>query len=346
MAKRMLGGRPLRNASFPVIALLDAAALRAFEWRAANPTLVSMPSSNPGAAPAPPSTIAFLGFGEAGQTFAGGWGESPPARIAAFDIKTDDPASRAAKRADYDRLGVKGADTLAQALAEAEVVISVVTAGSATQAARQAAPSLRAGALFVDMNSCSPGAKRASAQAVEAAGGRYLDAAVLSPVKPLALKAPILVAGPHAETGGAVLTGLGFNIRAVKGDVGAAAAIKMIRSVMIKGIEALTAECMLSAYAAGVEDEVLASLQATPAPADWTMRADYNLERMIVHGRRRAEEMVESAATVRELGLGGSMAAATAAWQGRIAALGLAPPDGLSAKAKALIEALQATEAP
>ena len=288
------------------------------------------------------SKIAFLGFGEAAQAFAGEWIAAPPGRIVAFDIKTDEPAQRDAKSADYTRCKVAGQATLAEALDGAGVVLSLVTAGSAEAAARQAAGHLASGALFVDMNSVSPGAKVSAASAITAAGGRYVDAAVMAPVYPQRLKVPILVAGPHAQAGAEQLTALGFHPRAVAGEAGSAAAIKMIRSVMIKGIEALTAECILSAYAAGVEREVLASLGE-----DWAKRADYNLERMIVHGRRRSEEMWESAATVRALGLGGSMAAATAAWQARIGTLGLAAPESLDEKVRLLLEACrEAPESP
>ena len=108
----------------------------------------------------------------------------------------------------------------------------------------------------------------------------------------------------------------------VSPDTGSAAAIKMIRSVMIKGIEALTLECFLAAARAGVLEEVTASLKNNYPTLDWTKIADYNLERMASHGERRAAEMEESASTLRELGLNPLMAESTARRQREMGALG------------------------
>ncbi|OJY66861.1 MAG: 6-phosphogluconate dehydrogenase [Sphingobium sp. 66-54] len=242
-------------------------------------------------------TIALIGFGEAGHTFAaaGGWRES--ARV--FDIKTQDAASAPAMRAAYAEHGVTGCDTLAQALAGAGIVLSLVTADQTPAAAQAAAGTFPAGALFFDMNSVSPGAKQRNAAAIEAAGGRYVDVAVMAPVQPAALNVPLLVSGPHAEAGAEALLAIGFTKVTICGDrVGAASATKMVRSVMIKGIEALTAEMLLAAQTAGVTDAVLNSLGG-----DWRQRADYNLDRMLAHGRRRAAEMEEVVATLEELGI-------------------------------------------
>jgi len=242
-------------------------------------------------------TIALIGFGEAGRTFAHGGNWREAAHV--FDIKTQDAASAPAMRAAYAEHGVIGCDTLAQALADATAVLSLVTADQTPAAALAAAGGFPAGALFFDMNSVSPGAKQRNAAAIEAAGGRYVDVAVMAPVQPAALTVPLLASGPHAEAGAEALRAIGFTKVTICGDrVGAASATKMVRSVMIKGIEALTAEMLLAAQTAGVTDAVLGSLGG-----DWRQRADYNLDRMLAHGRRRAAEMEEVVATLEELGI-------------------------------------------
>jgi 3-hydroxyisobutyrate dehydrogenase-like beta-hydroxyacid dehydrogenase len=284
--------------------------------------------------------IAFIGFGEAGQAFCEGWGEAPPAPIAAYDQKTSDPDDAAAKRADFARYGVTGHADSAGAVRDATAVLSVVTADQALAAARTVATALPPDALYFDMNSVAPETKRAAAAVIEAAGGRYVDVAVMAPVQPARLSVPLLLSGPHAGAGQALLAQLGFAPRVVAGDVGTASAIKMLRSIVIKGLEALTAECLLSARAAGVEEEVLASLDASFPGWDWRTRADYNLDRMLVHGLRRAAEMRESAATAAGLGQLGAMATATADWQQRLGSLDLLPlPEGLNAKADAVLAA-------
>jgi len=257
------------------------------------------------------STLALIGFGEAGSTFARAAGWDAEAR--AFDIN---PA-RAAVMAD---LGVAGCTGRADALAGAALVLSLVTADSAVAAARECAPFLAPGAVWCDMNSVAPETKREAAAVIEAAGGRYVDVAVLSPVDPARLAAPLLLAGAAAEDAEALLRAAGFtNVRCVGAEVGRASAIKMIRSVMVKGIEALTAEMMLAAEAAGVTGEVLASLDASEKARPWAEKAEYNIERMITHGLRRAAEMEESAKTLRSLGVAPVMTEGTVTRQREMA---------------------------
>ena len=146
---------------------------------------------------------------------------------------------------------------------------------------------------------------------IEAAGGRYVDVAVMAPVDK-GLGVPLLVSGPHALAAQPLLEALGFaDVRVVGDEVGRASAIKMIRSVMIKGIEALSDECAAAAEAAGVLDEVVASLDASEKRAGWADRFAYNRERMAAHGLRRAAEMKEVASTLRGLGVEPVMSEAT-----------------------------------
>jgi len=270
-------------------------------------------------------SLALIGFGEAGSTFARAGGWSAPAR--AWDVAE-------ARRAAIAACGMEAADSAAQALADARIVLSLVTADSAPGAARDYAPLLPAGAIWCDMNSVAPETKRAAAEAVEAAGGRYVDVAVMAPVDPAALNVPLLLAGPAAPEAMALLGALGFaRMRIVGEEVGRASAIKMIRSVMVKGLEALTAEMVLGAARAGVLDEVLASLDASEKQAGWAERADYNLDRMLQHGLRRAAEMRESARTLQGLGISPGMTENTVGWQQALGDLGAAPvPEGLQAK--------------
>jgi 3-hydroxyisobutyrate dehydrogenase-like beta-hydroxyacid dehydrogenase len=257
------------------------------------------------------TVVSLIGFGEAGQAFArqGGW--------RAFDVAPEKTQSA----------------TLAEALDGADVILSVVTADQALDAARQAAALIAPGTLFCDMNSVAPGTKKQAAAAIEAAGGRYVDVAVMAPVYPARLATPLLISGPHAAAGIAALIGLGFtNLRTVGDDVGRASTIKMLRSVMYKGMEALTAECLIACEKAGVTDEVLGSFGN-----DWSSGADYRLDRMMVHGLRRAAEMEEVVKTLEGLGVEAMMTQGTVMRQREIGGLGIkSPPEGLGSKLETL----------
>jgi 3-hydroxyisobutyrate dehydrogenase-like beta-hydroxyacid dehydrogenase len=272
-------------------------------------------------------SIAFLGFGEAAHAFLAGWRTEAnfKARICAYDIKVDspDPEVRTAKRADYAAAEVLGASTAAEAVTGAEAVFSVVTADQAHEAAIAALPGLTKGALFFDCDSCAPQTKLRTSQEVEAAGGRYVDVAVMAPVHPGLHRTPLLISGPHVDAAARALASLGMSAKIHEGAVGAASAVKMIRSVMMKGLEALVCECVLAGRKAGVIETVLESLDDTYPGFDWKARSAYMLERVMTHGLRRAAEMREVALTVDLLGLESQMSQASASWEQRIGELGL-----------------------
>jgi len=246
--------------------------------------------------------LAFIGFGEAGQTLASGFLAEGVASIAAWDILFPDAGGGARLRAAAERLGVRmGRDTL-DAIRGADIVFSAVTAASNLEAARQAAPGLSSAQFYVDLNSVSPSRKRQAAQ-IAGERARFVGMAVMAPVHPLRHKTPVLVSGPAAADIVPLLRRCGMDVAPVGADVGAAAAIKMVRSVMIKGLSALTQECFLAARRAGVEDRIIASLTQSMPMIDWAKFADYNMERMATHGLRRAAEMRDVCETLEELGV-------------------------------------------
>ena len=290
-----------------------------------------------------PGKVAFIGFGEAASAFVEGWGAGRPPVLSAYDIKTDsaDTVVCDAKHTDYRRWGVAGALTLADALADADVVFSLVTADQALIAARGAVAWIAPGALYFDCNSCSPGTKRAAAELIEAVGGRYVDAALMAPVHPALHRVPMLVSGPHVDDALATLTALDMRAQSTAGPVGHASSVKMVRSIVIKGLEALATECILAGRRAGVDERVLASLEASFPGFKWPERTGYMLERVMTHGIRRAAEMREVERTVVELGLPADMTHAVVEWQQRVGGLRLtAPAGGYETRAEALSAAL------
>jgi 3-hydroxyisobutyrate dehydrogenase-like beta-hydroxyacid dehydrogenase len=167
----------------------------------------------------------------------------------------------------------------------------------------------------------SPGRKQKTAELLDGKA-RYVDVAVIAPIHPDRHKTPMLIAGPHAEAVAPLLQEMDMKLKLVPGETGKAAAIKMIRSVMIKGLEALTLECYLAASRAGLLDEVLVSMKNNYPTLDFAAMGDYNIERMASHGERRAAEMEESAITLRELGLEPLMVEATVKRQREMGAIG------------------------
>ncbi|MCW5773642.1 MAG: NAD(P)-dependent oxidoreductase [Rhodospirillaceae bacterium] len=257
-------------------------------------------------------TVAIIGFGEAGGIL-GAELVRRGLEVRTYDILLDDPAKRAAMLNKAASAGVAAAESHAGAAKGADLVLSTVTAASSVAAAEAVAPHLVPGQVFLDLNSVSPEAKRKSARAVEASGADYVEAAVMAAVPPKRLAVPMLLGGRRAAEIAAVLAPLGCDVTPVADRVGVASAIKMCRSVMIKGLEALTIECLMGARRYGAEEEVLASLHGTFPSMGWTGDLpNYLVSRVAEHGRRRAAEMREVAATLDDGGLTPRMAPATA----------------------------------
>lgn len=264
--------------------------------------------------------ISFIGFGEAGQAIASGLREAGIERIAVWDILFPQ-AEGARLKAAGENMGVRVAASAEDAVRETDLVISAVTAASSYEAACSVEPYLSGAPWYLDINSVSPGRKQATAKLLDGRA-RYIDVAVVAAILAKRHRTPLLIAGPHAGEIAPLLRELEMELTVVGDTIGAAAGIKMIRSVVIKGIEALSFECFLAARRAGVLDEVTASLKNNYPGLDWEKMSEYNLERMASHGERRAAEMEESAATLRELGLDPLMVEATVKRQREMGAIG------------------------
>jgi 3-hydroxyisobutyrate dehydrogenase-like beta-hydroxyacid dehydrogenase len=256
--------------------------------------------------------IAFIGFGEAGQAIAAGLRDADAAQMTAWDILFPRTAGNKLRRA-AEASGVHSAVSAADAVRQAELVICAVTAASSGDAAESVKAHLR--------GNLSPGRKQDTAKMLGGAA-RYIDVAVLAPIYPARHQTPLLIAGADSQTVAPTLAALGMRASIAGAEIGAAAAIKMVRSVMIKGIEALTLECFLAAARAGVIDQVAASMRNNYPGLDWAKIVPYNLERMAVHGERRAAEMEEVAETLRELGIEPVMTNATVKRQREMGEIG------------------------
>jgi 3-hydroxyisobutyrate dehydrogenase-like beta-hydroxyacid dehydrogenase len=258
--------------------------------------------------------VCLLGFGEVGQALAIDLDARGLSNLAAWDILFTF-ADSAPRRAAAGR-AVRVAASIEDAVTDADLVISAVTAAQDVAAARSVVPHLKRDTYFLDVNSVSPGVKVEVSQIVEAAGGRYVESAIMSPINPKRAASPMLFGGPHAAEFLPIARQLGFVGASVFSEqIGGASAAKMCRSVIIKGMEALLGESLLAARRYGVEGAVLQSLGSLLNADDWRAQARYMISRSLVHGRRRAEEMREVARTVAESGFEPRMSSACAVWQ-------------------------------
>ena len=262
------------------------------------------------------SKIGIIGYGEVGKIFAAGLkAKSGVTNMAAWDVKFVVEASSGAELTHAAHNSVQACASM-QALCEASsFIISAVTASNTLAVAQEAAQYIQSGTVFLDLNSASPGTKQQCAALIDAAGGQYVEAGVMTSVPPYGIQVPMLLGGYPANNLASLLSNWELDAKAVSDKIGVASAIKMCRSVMIKGLEALVIESYSTARAYGVEDHMIATLQETFPSIDWTKQGAYFFSRVVQHGQRRAEEMRESARTVQEAGFEPLMTRAIAAKQ-------------------------------
>jgi 3-hydroxyisobutyrate dehydrogenase-like beta-hydroxyacid dehydrogenase len=249
--------------------------------------------------------IGFVGFGEASYHIAKGLRQAGIDSITAFDIKVTETLRQRARET-QTRL----ADTNRELAESSDIVMSAVTADQAVNAAEQTALYLTARDIYADLNSVSPGLKQSIAQVVEVSGARFAEIAMMAPVPPYGQKVPMLAGGNGAREFVEKLTPFGISAEIVSSEVGTAAATKMFRSIIVKGMEALITECVLGATRYNADQRVFASLAETFPGIHWPELADYMVGRVVEHGERRAREMEEVAATLREIGIEPIMAEA------------------------------------
>ncbi|RYF40776.1 MAG: NAD(P)-dependent oxidoreductase, partial [Comamonadaceae bacterium] len=193
-------------------------------------------------------TIGFIGYGEVGKTFSAGLKDQPDvAGLSAWDLKFVDAKLQAAEKAHAAQAAVTAQPSMQALCVNADLIISAVTASNTLAVAQEAARHIRPGSIFLDLNSASPGTKQQAAALIDAAGAFYVEAGVMTSVPPYGIRVPMLLGGVHAAELAGVLTGWGMDAKAVSEELGVASAIKMCRSVMIKGLEALVIESYATA---------------------------------------------------------------------------------------------------
>lgn len=255
--------------------------------------------------------LGVVGYGEVGKTFAAGL-KPQVGQVSAWDLKFAQASTAEAEQGHAQGQGIHACGSMQELCGASDLVISAVTASNTLAVAQEAARFIRPGSVFLDLNSASPGTKQQAAAAIDARGAHYVEAGVMTSVPPYGIKVPMLLGGAKAAELAQLLTAWGMDAKAVSDQLGVASAIKMCRSVMIKGLEALVIESYATARAYGVEDHVLPTLQETFPGIHWTEQGAYFFSRVVQHGKRRAEEMREAANTVREAGFEPLMTASIA----------------------------------
>lgn len=244
-----------------------------------------------------PPVIALLGCGEAGTAFA----DDLLARgvtVRAYDPKATPPA------------GATVATSEADAVTGADLVLSVNSSHDSLGALEAGIDAASPDAVWVDMNTASPGTKQQLARIAGDHGVAFADIAIMAPVPGKGLSVAMLVCGVGAEQAAEMLRPLGVTIDIEPGEAGVAASRKLLRSVFFKGLAAAVFEALEAGKAAGCEEWLRANIIRELSEADETT-VDRLMTGTVLHAARRADEMAAAAEMLTELGVEPAIARAS-----------------------------------
>ncbi|MDS2172972.1 NAD(P)-binding domain-containing protein [Nesterenkonia sp. CL21] len=231
-------------------------------------------------------TVAVLGLGEAGQVFARAFAQAGD-HVVGFDpgpARTPD--------------GVVRADTAAEAVAEAEMVLSLTTARFAVAAAEQCRAALSPGVLYLDLNASSPEVKKSVETVLEGAA-QVVDGAVIGSVRAFGATVQVLLSGAASGEVEQQLSRVGTRTEILGAQVGDASRRKLLRSIFMKGLSALVQESLEAAAGAGDEQWVRQQMAEALVGGESTVdRLDSGIR---IHARRRSQELADSLELIQDL---------------------------------------------
>ncbi len=254
--------------------------------------------------------LGFIGFGGAGYGLAKGLKEAGLEQVHYYDRMQETPPYAEVIDRHAAEIGAVRAVTCGELLAGVEVVISCVTGAMAVSVAEEAAPHLRVGQLYADVNTASPKVKEEVAAIVEQAGAAFCDAAMMGPIPAYLHRVPILASGSGAASFQSLMQPYGMNIRQIGAKPGQASAIKMFRSIFTKGLLSLLLEMLTATHRYGVDEMVLASIAETMDGHSFLETARAQMTKGSVNAERMAHEMEDVIATLAEIGAPSGMAQA------------------------------------
>ncbi|MBI0293984.1 DUF1932 domain-containing protein [Streptomyces sp. PRKS01-29] len=270
--------------------------------------------------------VGILGLGEAGALYATGFSEN------GWSVVGYDPGDVPTPS------GVRRAGSVAEAVGEADLVLGLTGAKAAAAVAAEAAPHLRAGAVYADMNAGAPGLKR-TIDDVVTEGGRavFSDVSVIGPVPKYRHRTPLMASGRGASAVAEHFRALGAPVEDLGGEPGAASARKLLRSLFMKGLGAVIVQTVEAGRAAGDDQWVRRQIAQELTDGEDTLERLY--AGTFKHGLRRAVEVDAAADLMADLGLDAALARGIS----RLHAL-TARPGGLHAVPLVTAELLAAYE--
>ncbi len=253
--------------------------------------------------------IAFIGLGDVGSRYSSGISDNG-ADVKGFDLRFGQPVFKEYEERITEH-GVAMAKDQRDVIEGSDIILVPTSCAETVNCAKMYAPYLKAGQIYVDYNSSVPPVKKAAQAIIEATGADFVDAVTMQSPLQYWHKNPCFMSGKRAKEVVDYLNGFDMRLGYVGDQVGQASALKVLRSIFTKGLEAILIECLASAKAYGVMDEVFASIcdmmDGTPSVDQLAMMVRTD----VLHAKRRGEEIGAISDMLKEAGMSNIMSEAS-----------------------------------
>lgn len=267
--------------------------------------------------------IAFIGYGEAAYHISSGLDKQGFSKMIAYDTGAGDPLRGPVIKAHAKEANVKLVSTISEAVDQAGFIISLTSSSVAVEVAESVLPLLKPGQVFMDFNSASPVTKQRISELRRPEGVKFCDVAVMSAVPLQGSKVPLLLSGEGGDEFYDQMKPYGMNIEVLNAPAGGASAVKMVRSIFMKGYPQVLMECLLAAEAYGVTEKIIDSIEASIGGMDTRQLANRFFTPTVLHAARRASEMKEVVSMLIDMGHDSSMSEASKRSHENLSKLGL-----------------------
>jgi 3-hydroxyisobutyrate dehydrogenase-like beta-hydroxyacid dehydrogenase len=248
--------------------------------------------------------IGFIGFGEVARTLSQRMKETG-GEIMAYDKFADRVKEKA------EELRIPLIEKMAGLVDSCTLILSTLWPDAALESAKEAAPLLSTGQIYCDLNSISPERTEEIQQVISPTGADFVKIGIMAGIPDRGFAVPLIAGGAKAKEVEEILSSLGLTIRAISLDPKHPAAMKILRSICLKGLVAVTYEMLRGAEKYGVSDQILESASEVMSKAPFKDILSNWIASTAIHARRRAKEMEEAIETLEKAGIDPVMSTGT-----------------------------------
>lgn len=235
--------------------------------------------------------IGFIGFGEAAYCISIGLRDEGIRDIIAYDVMMTHSEIGKVIEGRAAKAGVALLASSAEVVKQADILFVAVPSSYAMDVCNEIYDYLKADQIYADVSASTPVVKEQVWNRIKDTGVLFADAAMLGSLPLDKHKVPIMASGNGAAALHELMTPYGMKITCASEKAGDASAIKLIRSIFMKGLAGLMLEMLEASEHYQVSDQVVKSIGNSLDGISFQSHLDRLITGTAIHAKRRAAEI-------------------------------------------------------